>query len=93
MTHHLRDAYVGSSVPACSATMYSAYQSGQFASACPMRFSCSPWAAAARRSALARSPAEANVVSAVSTRPGSRVVTSCNSQPLPSGSLNVANEL
>ena len=57
-----------------------------------MRFSCSPWAADARRIALARSAAEANVVSAASTRPGSRVVTSCSSQPLPSGSLNVANE-
>src|SRR5678816_1195834 len=44
----------GSSVPACSADMYFAYQSGQFASAPPMRFSCTPWAAAARRSALAR---------------------------------------
>ena len=36
--------------------MYSAYQSGQFASCWPPeRFSCSPCAAAARRSALARS--------------------------------------
>ena len=52
----------------------------------------SPWAAAARRSALARSLAEPNEVAAVSTRPGSRAVTSCSSQPLPSGSLNVANE-
>ena len=59
----------------------------------PVRFSCSPCAAAARRSALARSAAEANVVVAGSTRPGSRVVISCSSQPLPSGSLNVANEL
>jgi hypothetical protein len=48
-------AHVGSSVPACSATMYSAYQSGQFGSALPMRFSCLPWAASARRRALARS--------------------------------------
>ena len=39
---HVAVAHVGSSVPACSATMYSAYQSGQFASASPMRFSCSP---------------------------------------------------
>ena len=30
-------AHVGSSVPPCSATMYSAYQSGQFASASPIR--------------------------------------------------------
>ena len=73
--------------------MYAAYQSGQFASASPVRFSCSPWAAAARRSALARSAADANAVSAASIRPGSRVVISCSSQPLPSGSLNVANEL
>ena len=52
---HVGVAHVGSSVPACSATMYAAYQSGQFASRCPVRFSCSPWAASARRSALARS--------------------------------------
>jgi hypothetical protein len=32
-------AYVGNSDPACSAAMYSAYQSGQFGSAWPMRFS------------------------------------------------------
>ncbi len=42
--------------------MYSAYQSGQFASAAPVRFSCSPCAAAARRSASARSAADANAV-------------------------------
>src|SRR5580692_563708 len=83
----------GSFVPACSATMYSAYQSGQFGSALPMRFSCSPCAADARRSALATSLAQPNEVEAGSTRPGSRVVTSCMSQLLPSGSLNVANEL
>ena len=82
----------GSSVPACSATMYAAYQSGQFSSRCPVRFSCSPWAASARRIAFARSLAEPNVVSAASMRPGSRVVTSCSSQLLPSGSLNEANE-
>src|SRR5437879_7536439 len=55
---HVVVAYVGSSVPACSATMYAAYQSGQFSSRCPMRFSCCPWAASARRNALARSFAE-----------------------------------
>ena len=42
--------------------MYSAYQSGQFLSACPVRASCCPCAAAARRSALARSVADAKVV-------------------------------
>ena len=52
---HVVVAHVGSSVPACSATMYAAYQSGQSASSSPVRFSCSPWAASARRSALARS--------------------------------------
>ena len=72
--------------------MYSAYQSGQFGSAWPVRFSCSPWAASARRSAPARSLADAKDVVAGSIRPGSRVVTSWNSQPLPSGSLNEANE-
>ena len=41
---------------------------------------------------LARSAVEANAVSAALIRPGSRVVTSCSSQPLPSGSLNVAKE-
>jgi hypothetical protein len=35
-------AHVGSSLPACSRTMYSAYQSGQSASCWPIRFSCSP---------------------------------------------------
>ena len=49
-------AQSGSGLPACSATMYSAYQSGQFSSRWPpLRFSCSPWATAARRIAAARS--------------------------------------
>jgi hypothetical protein len=34
--------YDGSSIPACSFMMYFAYQSGQFASVAPIRFSCSP---------------------------------------------------
>src|SRR6202042_1535806 len=89
---HVIVAHWGSSVPACSATMYAAYQSGQFGSAAPMRFSCSPWGAAARRVASARSLTEPYEVAAGSTRPGSRVVTSCSSQVLPSGSLNEANE-
>ena len=72
--------------------MYLAYQSGQFASLSPVRFSCSPCAASARRSALARSLAELNVVAAESIRPGSRVVISWSSQRLPSGSSNEANE-
>jgi hypothetical protein len=72
--------------------MYAAYQSGQSGSASPVRFSCSPWAAAARRNALARSLADPNDVASASTRPGSRVVISCSSQTLPSGSLNVARE-
>ncbi len=50
--------------------MYAAYQSGQFASRCPVRFSCSPWAASARRRALARSFADAKAVVAASMRPG-----------------------
>ena len=85
-------AQAGGSSPACSRTMYSAYQSGQFGSAAPVRFSCRPCAAAARRSALARSLAEAKLVAARSIRPARRVVTSWNSQPLPSGSRNEANE-
>jgi len=84
-------AHVGSSSPPCSRTMNSAYQSGQFGSASPVRFSCSPCAAAARRSALPRSPTERNVVSR-STRPGSRAVISWSSQRLPSGSPNEAND-
>ena len=56
-------AHDGSCFPACSRTMYSAYQSGQFASCWPVRFSCSPCAAAARRSAVASSVDEVNVVS------------------------------
>src|ERR1700689_1503754 len=85
-------AQVGGSVPACSAAMYLAYQSDQSGSAAPMRFSCSPWAASARRIASARSLAEVNEVAAASTRPGRRVVISWTSQLLPSGSLNEANE-
>lgn len=51
--------------------MYWAYQSGQFSSRWPpVRFSCSPWAAAARRSVAANSFAEVNIVTSVSTRPG-----------------------
>src|SRR5262249_53230224 len=64
---HVVVAHVGSAVPACSATMYSAYQSGQFVSySPPMRFSCSPWATDARRIAFARSRAEPNAVAAAS---------------------------
>src|SRR5262245_36457056 len=86
-------AHCGSSLPACSAIMYSAYQSGQFLSRTPpVLFSCSPCAASARRSALASSAREVNVVSSTSTRPGKRVVISCSSQLLPSGSLNEAYE-
>ena len=85
--------YCGSSLPACSAAMYSAYQSAQFASRTPVRFSCSPCAAAARRIAAARSATEENAVWVASTRPGNREVTSCSSQVLPSGSLNVAYEM
>jgi hypothetical protein len=84
--------YDRSCLPACSATMYAAYQAGQSASRWPRRFSCSPCAASARRSALAKSAVDANAVSAASIRPGSRVVTSCSNQLLPSGSLKVANE-
>jgi hypothetical protein len=40
--------------------MYAAHQLAQFASRCPVRFSCWPWAASARRNALARSLAELN---------------------------------
>ena len=43
-------AHEGSWLPACSATMHSAYQAGQPTVSClPVRFSCSPCAAAARR--------------------------------------------
>src|SRR6185503_15071497 len=90
---HVVVAYVGSFVPACSATMYAAYQSDQFSSRCPpIRFSYCPWAVSARRNALARSFADAKVVAVESMRPASRVVISWNSQPLPSGSWNEAND-
>src|SRR5262249_45008637 len=68
--------YFGSSLPDCSATMYAAYQSDQFASRTPVSFSCSPWAASARRIAFAKSLAVANVVAAESMRPARRVVIS-----------------
>src|ERR1041385_2399419 len=66
-------AHCGSSVPDCSATMYAAYQSGQLASRTPVRFSCSPCAASARRNALARSVTDPKEVTSESMRPGSRV--------------------
>src|SRR5262249_49783665 len=50
--------YWGSSPPVCSAAMYLAYQSAQFGSAAPIRFSCSPCAIDARRIAVAKSFAE-----------------------------------
>jgi hypothetical protein len=67
-------AHLGSSVPACSAAIYLAYHSDQFGSASLMRFPCSRWAAAARRSALSRSVPEPNEVIPGSMRPGSRSV-------------------
>ena len=72
--------------------MYAAYQSGQSGSALPMRFSCSPCAASARRRAAARSPVELKRGQVGVDPAGEAVVTSWKSQPLPSGSLNVANE-
>jgi hypothetical protein len=36
---HVVIVHCGSSVPACSATIYAAYQAGQFSSRCPVRFS------------------------------------------------------
>ena len=59
--------YCGSSLPACSRTMYSAYQSGQFGSAFPILGLCCPCAADVRRSALAKSFADAKVVVALSS--------------------------
>src|SRR4051794_35986428 len=38
--NHVVVVHCGSSSPDCSRTMYSAYQSGQFLSACPIRASC-----------------------------------------------------
>src|SRR6201999_569053 len=74
---HVVIGHVGSSVPACSAIMYAAYQSCQFLSACPVRFSCSPCAASTRRSAAARSGTDVNDVTAASTPPGSRGGGTC----------------
>jgi len=56
--------------------MYSAYHSYQFGSDAPVRFSCMPCATVARRSALAKSFAEAKLVAAGSMRPGGREVIS-----------------
>ena len=83
--------YWGSSFPARSRTMYSAYQSGQLGSAFPIRASCFPCAVAARIIASERSFTDAYVVSPA-IRPGSRDVTSCSTHPLPSGSLKEAKE-
>jgi len=49
----------GSSSPLCSRTMYSAYQAGQSASRCPVRFSCWPCAASARLRASDKSATDA----------------------------------
>jgi hypothetical protein len=73
--------------------MYAAYQSGQFSSASPDALLVLTVGGRGAPNALARSLADANAVSWQSIRPGSRVVISCSSQPLPSGSLNVAKEL
>jgi hypothetical protein len=70
--------------------MYRAYQTGHSASYSPVSFSCSPCAAAASRSPRSSSCAEPYVTP--STRPGNRVVISCSSHVLPSGSLNDAND-
>ena len=68
--------------------MYAAYQSGQFSSRTPVRFSCSPWAFSARRNALARSLVEPNEIAPRSIRPGRRVVICCSSHSVPSRSRN-----
>src|ERR1700683_4763385 len=85
--------HFGSSVPACSAATYAAYQSDQFGSVFPLCFSRSSWAAAARPIALARSFADPKVVAAGSMRPGARRVTSWTIHALPSGSWKATYEL
>src|SRR6202011_5719990 len=60
--HVIVAVHVGSSSPARSRTMYSAYQSGQSGSAWPVRSSCLPCALAARLSACARSLTDSYVV-------------------------------
>ena len=87
----LSERQIGS--PACSATMYSAYQSGQFSSCWPP-FALLVLAMRGRRASqrgreIGRR-GERRV--AASTRPGKRVVISWSSQLLPSGSLKVAYE-
>ena len=69
--------------------MKAAYQSGKFASRCPLRFSYSWWAASVRKSVLAKPPW---MRMPYQIRPGSRVVTSWTSHVLPSGSLKEQNE-
>jgi len=56
----------------------------------PIRFSCSPCAVAARRSAAASSVDEVKVVSVDAS--GQSRGDLLQQQPLPSGSLNEANE-
>ena len=84
----------GSSLPACSATMYSAYQSGQFVIVLAVRalLVLAMRGRGAPERAREVGDAEAKVVAVRVHPPGNRVVTSCNSHPLPSGSLNVAYE-
>src|SRR4051812_48460860 len=84
--------YDGKVWPDCSRTMKAAYQSGHAGSSCPVRASCAPCAAAARARAADRSLAELNAVTPPSMRPGSLVVTSWQTQPLPSGSSKEAKE-
>jgi len=69
------------------------YQSGQFASRCPVRFSVLAVCSLRTPKALARSFDEAKAVSARLDAPGQPGVISCNSHPLPSGSTECRKEL
>jgi hypothetical protein len=79
--------YCGSSSPNCSRTIYSAYQSGQFARiALSVSRAAHGLRSAHRLCKIVRRGIDAYVV-LPATRPASRFVTSCSNQPLPSGSL------
>ena len=87
-------AHVGSSSPARSRTMYSAYQSGQSGSRLPDSLLVLAVCRRGPRSALGEVRRRLDMSWASSALSGraAGVVISWSSQPLPSGSLKVANE-
>ena len=89
---HVIVAHVGSAVPSCSAIMYAAYLPGQgrVGRADPLLVLTVRCLGAPQRHSQVRRGCERRL-SGVDPA-GQRVMTSSNSQLLPSGSLTVANE-